>query len=83
MDPSSMLAAAIEGWDYPLDRQGWMLADLIDIQGSSKAGKKWKDYPRPLKPANTSTRMGNAAGRSPEQVKAILARNFGERAHLN
>lgn len=76
-DPSSMLAAAIEGWDYPLDRAGWMLADLIDVQGSSKAGKKWKAYPRPIKATNGERRRrGNAAGRTRSQVVAIL-REFG------
>lgn len=83
MDPASQLAASIEGWSHPLDRQGWMLADLIDLQGSSKAGKKWKAYPRPLKPAQESSRKGNAAGRTPEQVKAILASQFGPRPELN
>lgn len=73
-DPSSQLAAAIEGWDYPLSRLGWMLADLLDVQGSSKAGKKWKTYPRPVKAKEKSRRWGNVGGRTRAQVVEILNR---------
>ena len=49
-----------------------MLADLIDVQGTSKVGKKWKAYPRPVKPT-LSQRRGNADGLSQVDVKARLA----------
>lgn len=75
-DPSSQLAASIEGWAYPLERIGWMIADLIDVQGSSKVGKKWKNYPRPAAATDTVKR-GNTRGMSPEDVKKILATQFG------
>lgn len=77
-DPSSQIAAAIEGWDYPLSREGWQMADLIDVQGASKAGKKWKAYTRPIKAADGSEkkRRGNAAGRTRAEVIEIL-RGFG------
>lgn len=71
-DPSSYTAAALEGWDYPLDRNGWMLADLIDVQGSSKAGKKWKAYHRPLKSPDKTQRWGDAGGRSRAAVVELL-----------
>lgn len=72
-DPSSQLVASIEGWTHSLSREGWMFADLIDIQGTKAMGKKWKTYPRPLKPAEVSMhRHGNAAGQTPEQVKERL-----------
>jgi hypothetical protein len=71
-DPSSQLAASLEGWDYPLDRAGWMLADLIDVQGSSKAGKKWKSYQRPAKAKDKTQRWGDAGGRTRAQVVQIL-----------
>lgn len=77
-DPSSQLVASLEGWDYPLDRLGWMLADLIDVQGSSAAGKKWKAYPRPVQPQGTAKQRGDAAGRTPEQVKELLRTRFGQ-----
>ena len=72
-DPSSQLAAAVEGWEYPLDRNGWMLADLLDIQGSKALGKKWKAYPRPLKPRLSVERTrGNVAGMTREETVARL-----------
>lgn len=78
-DPSSQLAASVEGWAHPLERTGWILADLIDVQGGKAMGKKWKTYPRPSKAADVeTTRRGNAAGRTPEQVKALLATQFGQ-----
>lgn len=72
-DPSSQLAAAIEGWDYPLGRTGWMLADLIDVQQAA-IFKKPKPYPRPVKPQDERAKKhrGNAAGRTPQQVRDIL-----------
>lgn len=59
-------------------RGDWMLADLIDVQGSSVAGKKWKAYRRPVKPEGDSVRRGNAAGRTPEQIKELLRSQFGQ-----
>lgn len=73
LDPATQLATAVEGWEFPLSREGWQMADLIDVQGSSKAGKKWKPYRRPIKAdASTKKRRGNAAGRTREQVIEIL-----------
>lgn len=74
-DPSSQLAAAIEGWDHPLERLGWMLADLIDVQGYAKH-KKWKPYPRPVKPKDSIEHIsGDAAGmtraESVERLRAL------------
>lgn len=81
-DPSTQLAAALEGWSHPLDRVGWMLADLIDVQGASKAGKKWKPYPRPFanhgervpgKPwEKTGGRAGDVGGRTRAEVVQLL-----------
>lgn len=80
-DPSSQLAASVEGWDYPFAHSDWMLADLIDIQGGKAAGKKWKNYPRPSDPKLSSHRHGNASGRTPEEVKELLRTAFGQRAN--
>lgn len=74
-DPSSQLAASLEGWDYPLSRVGWMLADLIDVQGQTAAGKKWKAYPRPTKPRGRGDRdriVGNVAGMTYAETVARL-----------
>lgn len=75
-DPSSQLAASIEGWDYPLERLGWMIADLLDVQGSSKAGKKWKTYPRPIKPKSaieriTGETVGMTRAETIERLRAL------------
>lgn len=79
-DPSTMFAAAVEGWDYPMERVAWMLADLIDVQGSSMAGKKWKAYPRPVKAREDRQSFGDTGGRTREQVVEILRTQFGQRA---
>lgn len=71
-DPSSQLAASLEGWDYPLSRDGWMLADLIDVQGQMAAGKKWKSYPRPVKAKGKTQNWGDTGGRTRSEVVAIL-----------
>lgn len=72
-DPSSMLAAAAEGWDYPLPRTDAVLMDLYDAQRWAAGDKKWKGYPRPDKsPNETSSRRGNNAGRSGAEVIALL-----------
>lgn len=71
-DAGSQFAASVEGWEYPLSRIGWMLADLIDVQGSSKAGKKWKTYPRPTKKSKDSQRWGDTGGRTRTEVVTIL-----------
>lgn len=57
-----------------------MMADLIDIQGTKAMGKKWKAYPRPTKAVADQSRHGNAAGRTPEQVKELLRTGFGRTA---
>src|SRR5690606_34330058 len=75
-DPSSATAAALAGWSHPISREALALADLIDVQGSSKAGKKWKVYPRPWEVKGEQTRRGNAAGRTRAEVIDIL-RRFG------
>lgn len=71
-DPSSQLAASVEGWDYPLERIGWMLADLIDVQGMAAAGKRWKSYPRPIKAKDKRQRWGDTGGRTRAEVVEIL-----------
>lgn len=76
-DPSSMLAAAVEDWDYPMSREASILADVWDLEYAKTGAKTAANYPRPFKKDQPSTRKGNAAGRSPEEIKAILATQFG------
>lgn len=76
-DPSSMTAAAIEGWDYPMSRIEAILADQYDLSYAKTGAKDRKPYPRPYEVKDeTKTRRGNSAGRSREEVEEIL-RQFG------
>lgn len=61
-DPSSMLGAAMAGWQYPLTRGELTLRDLYDLQHKSKAKRKPKPYPRPwdAKPKQIGTSLSVA-----------------------
>lgn len=73
-DPSSMLAASVEEWEYPLSRTDAILADMWDLSYAKAGAKKRERYPRPFKQKNTSTQSwGNTGGRSREEIVAILA----------
>lgn len=76
-DPGSMLAAAVEGWERPFSRLEAMVADLWDLTFAATGTKKPQKYPRPWPEKGQVRRRGNAAGRTPEQVRAILAEQFG------
>lgn len=77
-DPSSMLAAAIEGWAYPLSREAAAVLDLFDLE-HLKANKKAKPHKgRPWSGKAQTVSRGNAAGRSPDEVKTILREQFGQ-----
>lgn len=70
-DPSSQLAAALQGWAYPLERTGWMLADLIDVQIAKSGAKRATPYPRPT-PSRRRQKWGDTGGRSRAEVVSIL-----------
>lgn len=72
-DPSSAIAAALQGWDHPISREALILMDLFDLDHQVAAGKRSvQPHPgRPKKPSATN-RIGDAGGRTPEQVAAIL-----------
>lgn len=76
-DPSSAIAAAIEGWDYPIDRTTLALYDLYDLtvmaNSDPKKGRPTPHNGRPFKMDTRETaKVGNAAGRSPAQVLEAL-----------
>lgn len=74
-DPSSMLAAAMEGWDHPISREALALMDLFDLDMAVNSGKKKpKPHPgRPWKPTGKTTqRHGDVGGRSRAEVVEIL-----------
>lgn len=75
-DPSSQIATAIEEWDYPLSRTDAILADMWDLSYAKAGVKKRERYPRPFKTGGGSTqKWGDAAGRSRDEVEAILKRH--------
>lgn len=72
-DPSSMLAAAIEEWAYPLSRTDAILADMWDLSYAKAGAKKRETYPRPFKQKHDTTqRFGKTEGRSREEIVKIL-----------
>jgi hypothetical protein len=72
-DPASMIAAAIEGWDFPLSREAAAILDLFDLEHVKAAGRKAKPHGgRPWANAKRQQRFGNTAGRTHEQVREIL-----------
>lgn len=72
-DPATMLAAAAEGWDYPLSRGDAYLLDLYDLQYAKTGVKGRKPHPgRPYADQGKSKKVGNVGGRTRADVVAIL-----------
>lgn len=75
-DPTSQLSASAAGWDHPWSHEAALLADLWDLTvAANTSGKSRREpYPRPWPTTGTATRTrGDAGGRSPDEVRAILA----------
>jgi hypothetical protein len=79
-DPGSQIATALEGWEYPFPRSEAMAADLWDLEHAKAGAKKRATYPRPYGAPQTKVQRGNAAGRTPDEVKTILRTRFGQPA---
>lgn len=75
-DPSSMIAAAIEGWTHPISREALILMDLYDLDMRVAVGGKKSPKPHPGRPysmdVKSRERKGDAGGRSKAQVRDIL-----------
>ncbi len=78
-DPGSEVAAAIAGWEYPVTREAIVAMNKFDFDHrlvwlkNGKKGAPPEPHPRPWPTGGDGTRRrGNAAGRSPEQVRQIL-----------
>lgn len=69
-DPSSHVAAAMNGWSFPASREALALFDLFDLQHASKAKRRPAPYQRPWV-ANERKRRGR--GMPLEELKAVLA----------
>lgn len=76
-DPSSAVAAAALGWDYPMSREALILLDTFDLQHAANSSKRPKPHPmRPKSQSKRTNRYGNTGGRSVEQVKELLRRRY-------
>lgn len=73
-DPSSAIAAAMEGWTHPVSREALILMDLFDLELTINSKRKPKPHPgRPwTQDGPTRERKGNVAGRSRAEVVEIL-----------
>lgn len=71
-DPSSMLAAAMEGWDHPVSRLEALLMDLWDLTAAATGTKKPPKYPRQWVKTGTSESWGNVAGRTRSEIDDLL-----------
>lgn len=73
-DPSSMLAAAIEGWGQPHSHTDLILMRQYELTQAAAGAKKTSPYPTaPWANGNKSTqRFGKTDGRSRDEVVAIL-----------
>lgn len=76
-DPSSMLAASMEGWTHPVSREALILMDQFDLDMAVNSGKKTpQPHPgRPWKQKGEARKFGNTAGRSRAEVVEILNRH--------
>lgn len=78
-DTSSQFAAALEGWDFPIDRAALATLDVFDLtvmaNSNTKKGKPKPHSGRPFKMDDRErTKHGNAAGRTPTEVLDRLGR---------
>lgn len=76
-DPSSMIAAALEGWDHPISREALVLMDTYDVHTAVNTDpKKGRPKPHTGRPFSVDTRdrqkFGDTGGRSRAEVVAIL-----------
>ncbi len=80
-DPSSALAASVAGWAHPISREALALYDLFDLEHMVNSKKRPKPHPgRPGSQQEETKQRGDAAGRTPEEMKRILREHFGQPA---
>lgn len=72
-DTSSMVAAALNGWDYPVSREALALFDLYDLTANTHF-KKPEPYPRPWASKPKSGRTKPDASLTQEEIIAVLRR---------
>jgi hypothetical protein len=77
LDPSSQVAAAVAGWQHPIDRIDVTLRELFDLEHRSKSKKKPKPFPRPWD-KQERRKIGGGRGMSIEAFEAIKAQQESE-----
>lgn len=73
-DPSTAFCAAMESWEYPIDRTAAAVLDLFDLTAQINSKKKVKPHPARPWLVKTRRRLGNVAGRTRDQVLTLLDR---------
>ena len=78
-DPSSAIASALEGWDYPISREALAILDLYDVtvlaNSDTKKGRPKPHGGRPFKLNDRQERkFGDTGGRTRAEVAEILNR---------
>ena len=75
-DPSSALASALAGWEYPISREALAILDLYDLTMAANSDPKKRPKPHSGRPFDTSSkttrRVGKTDGRTREEIVAIL-----------
>ncbi len=77
-DPSSAVGAEVGSLEHPVSRELLVLMDIWDLEAAKSGAKRPPIYPRPWKQATQTKTRGDAAGRTPDQVKAMLKEQFGQ-----
>lgn len=77
-DPSSMLAAVGEGWEYPVSRTDLILMDQYDLTYAATGAKNRKPYRRPFKVSGESSHRGKPVPRSQaiERLRRVFKREI-------
>lgn len=75
-DPSSALASAMAGWDFPISREALATLDLYDLMMAANSDPKKRVKPHSGRPfdmsSKTERKLGNAGGRTRAEVVEIL-----------
>ena len=70
-DPSSWIAAARFGWNYPTSREWIVLQDLYNLTMAANSPKKPKPYPGPWETSKGKT-VGKVGNHSQDKILARL-----------
>lgn len=77
-DPSSQVGAALGEFEYAMNREAMILADVFDLLARANTppkAPKPKPYPRPW---NANKRRVGKTDLSPDEAREVLATQFGK-----